>query len=385
MDLSEPGSTRGAVHPRSDTPRIGGLRPGRLWKPLAILCVSRVFTLGALYLTRSLTHRTPLLVGGWDVGWYVRAAEHGWPHRLTTGLGRIGPSTIAFFPGFPLLIRVVHALTPLGWSGAAALATFVAELAMVVAFWALAHDIWDDVVADRATVVFCFFPGAFIFSLSYSEPLLLAAAGACILALRRRHWVMAGCLGAVATATRPNGVALIACCAWEAWFAIRARREWVAVVSVPLAASGIVGWFAYLWASTGSPTAWYQVEQHGWREHQSVLAILTLIKGIARHGFSYPNQYVPVLSAAMALVLLVMLVHARAPGVLVVYTAIVLTMAVTSTALGLRPRFVLTAFPLAMVLGWRLRGELYGLVVGASATLMMGLLILTLTSKALVP
>jgi Gpi18-like mannosyltransferase len=365
---------------------------GRFWrrfspilKPVGILCVSRAFALAVLYLNRSVTHQGPLVIQKWDVGWYLRAAQYGWPHQLATSGGRIGPSTLAFFPGFPFLIRCVHAVTPLGWGGSGVVAVFIAQVAMVIAFWYLARDIWGGVAADQSTVLLCFFPGAFIFSLIYSEPLLLAAACASILALRRHHWVLAGLLAAVATATRPNGVAVVACCAWEAFIAIRARREWRALVSVLIAPAGVVGWFAYLWASTGSLTVWYRTERDGWNEHESPMAIVKLIQHVVRYGFAYPNYYVPLLGTAVAVLLLILLVQAKPPGVLLVYTGVVLVMSLLSTALGLRPRFVLTAFPLIMVLGYRLKGTLYALVAAGSATLMTGLLLVSVTNNVLVP
>jgi hypothetical protein len=256
---------------------------------------------------------------------------------------------------------------------------------MVIAFWYLTRDIWGDTTADQATVLLCFFPGAFVFAMAYSEPLLLAAACASILALRRRHWVLAGLLVAGATAIRPNGIALVACCAWEAFVAIRSRREWRSLWSVVIAPAGVIAWFAYLGVSTGSFTAWFQTERGGWDERESPTAIVKLLHDVVRYGFQYPNFYVPLLGTAVAALLLIMLIQAKPPGVLVVYSGVVLAMAFMSTALGLRPRFVLTAFPLIMVLGYRLKGNLYALTVAGSATLMSGLLILSVTNLALVP
>ncbi len=354
-------------------------------KPVVILCVSRAIALAVLYLNRSVTNQSPLFIGKWDVGWYLRAAQYGWPQHLAKSGGRLAPSTIAFFPGLPFLIRCVHALTPVGWTASGVLADFIAQVAMVIAFWYLTRDIWGDLAADQSTVLLCFFPGAFVFSLIYSEPLLLAAACACILALRQHHWVLAGLLGAMATATRPNGVALVACCAWEAFIAIRSRRDWPALWSVVLAPAGVIGWLAYLWASTGSIAVWYQTERDGWNEHESPTAIVKLIEHMTQYGFTYPNYYVPLLGTAAAALLLVLLIQAKPPGVLLVYTGVVLIMSFMSTALGLRPRFVLTAFPLIMAMGYRLKGNLYALTVAGSATLMAGLLVLSITNISLVP
>src|SRR5438128_829027 len=83
--------------------------------------------------------------------------------------------------------------------------------------------------AGRPVALFCFFPGAMVLSLAYSEALMLALAIGCLLALLKERWVTAGVLGAFATATRPNAVALVAACAWAAGTAIWRRRQWRAL------------------------------------------------------------------------------------------------------------------------------------------------------------
>jgi hypothetical protein len=140
-----------------------------------------------------------------------------------------------------------------------------------------------------------------------------------------------------------------------------------------------------LWVTTGSIAAWYDTERYGWREHESPAAIVKLIQLVAKYGFTIPSYYVPLLGTAVALLLLVLLVRAKPPGVLVVYTAIILVMSFMSTTLGLRPRFVLTAFPLIMALGYRLKGNLYALTVAGSAVLMTGLLLMSGVGPTLVP
>ena len=57
--------------------------------------------------------------------------------------------------------------------------------------WLLVREVEDEAAATRAAVAFSFFPGAFVLSMAYSEALLVAAAGACLLFLVRRQWVAA--------------------------------------------------------------------------------------------------------------------------------------------------------------------------------------------------
>lgn len=357
-----------------------------LWRPVAMLLVVRLVTAAVLGLLRPLIHHAPWDLGFWDGSWYLAAAERGWPHSVPMAGGHAAASTLAFFPGFPVAIRLVHAVLPVGWSVAAAWTVLLCEVAMAVAIWLLARDLWDAEAADRATLVVLVFPGAFIFSLYYSEPLMLALAAVCLLALRRRWWLVAGLAAALATATRPNAVALVAACAVAAVQAIRQRRDLRSLVAVVLSPAGIVAWFAYLWATTGSATAWLQAEQGGWGERVEPLALAHLVHAWLLQGtFTYPNEYVTVISTAAAAVLVVVLLRSRVPATWVAYTAVVLVLALMSKTLGLRPRFVLTAFPLAMVLGARLRTTAAALVAAGGGVLMLGLLVLTVTSIALTP
>lgn len=380
-----------------------GAASADLLRPIVIVVVARALLSLVIATSRGLTHTPGLFSTDWDSSWYLTAAQHGWPHYVPIIGPHAGRSTLAFFPAFPVLIRGVHTVFGGTWVNAGGLAMFISELAMAVAVWVLTRDIWDRRTADRATVLLCFFPGAFIFALLYSEPLLLAFAAVCLLALRRQHWVLAGLLATLATVTRPNGVALIACCTWAAYQAVRARRRgpaggghrrrrlwaWRPLSAPILAPIGIVGWFALLWATTGDRLAWFHTEQGGWGEQIEPQAIVNLIVHSINNGFAHPNQWVPLVGTVAAVAALVVLVMAvrqgQAPSALLVYTAVILGMSIMSKTLGLRPRFVLTAFPLIMIMGYRLRGAAQSFVAAAMAVLMPVLLVVTLSGSTLIP
>jgi hypothetical protein len=256
---------------------------------------------------------------------------------------------------------------------------------MVVLFWLLTRQVWDDQVADRATVLLCFFPGAFIFSLLYSEPVLLTFGLLCLIALRKRWWLIAGLAAAVATASRPTGVALVACCAWEAFFAVRSRREWRSLIAPILSPLGIIGYFGFVWWRTGSITAWTRTQEGGWGERIQPFAIWHYIQDQVHHPLTNLNTLVPLIGTAFVIVTLVLLIRAGVPSVLIVYTVAVVVISLMSKTLGLRPRFVMTAFPLIMVLGYRLRNLGYSLVLSSSAVLLSAVTIISVTSLLLTP
>ena len=85
----------------------------------------------------------------------------------------------------------------------------VLGLIAVTLMGVLAKRWYGERVAKRAIVLCALFPGSFVLSFAYSEALMLVLAAACLLMLADREWVAAGVFAALATATRPNGLALV--------------------------------------------------------------------------------------------------------------------------------------------------------------------------------
>jgi hypothetical protein len=323
----------------------------------------------------------------WDGGWYITAAQHGWPHAVPMSHGYPAFSTLAFFPAFPLAIRAV-AFLGTGWILAGIFVALGSQIVMAILLWQLAKEIWSEPVADRGLLLFLFGPGAVAFALIYSEPMLLAAAAACLLALRRRWWLVAGLSAAVGTAVRPVGVALVACCAWEAISVLRSERSerrWRPLLAPLLAPLGILSWTGYLWAHTGNPFIWSQAEK-AWDDNFDPF---TLVKRFLLHEVNHQGQhlprYLPVAGAVFCAVALVLLVRARPTAMLVVYSVVVVGIAASSRTVGLRPRLVETAFPLVLVFGYWLKDNVYSVVLAFAAVAMGALLLLTMTTPAFIP
>ena len=375
--------------------RFAGRLAARYWKPLLMLAASRVVTLFIVFVARYVPGAGPVVGGlgggqhldrlaAWDGGWYILAAQHGWPHSVPMSSGFPAFSTLAFFPGFPLAIRAVHAVG-LSWIWAGFTAALLFQLTMVVLLWQLIKEVWGEAVADRGMMLFLLSPGALAFALIYSEPMLFAAAAACLLALRRRWWIIAGLSAAVGTAVRPVGVALIVCCLWEAIRAIRSGRDWSSLAAPLLSPLGIVGWMGYLWAHTGSPFIWSKAEK-AWDDSFDPF---TLIKRFFFHEVTHAGQhlprYLPVAGALFCVIALVLLWKARPPATFIVYSVAVVFIAASSKIVGLRPRLVETAFPLVLVFGYWLKDTVYTVVLACSGVLLGGLLLLTLTSPRFIP
>jgi hypothetical protein len=134
----------------------------------------------------------------WDSVWFMAIASEGY------GAG----AREAFFPLYPLLVRVAGA--PLGSAlvGGALVSTALLAVALVLLHRLVALD-HDRAVARNAVVVTALFPMSFFFSAVYSESLFLALSIGAVYAARRERWAWAGALGLLAATTRSAGVLLL--------------------------------------------------------------------------------------------------------------------------------------------------------------------------------
>lgn len=356
-------------------------------RPIGVYLAARLVVFVALWSASRLAPATGLatMVSAWDGGWYLEAARDGYPTGLEVVDGKAVQSTVAFFPLYPLCIRAVHGASGLSYQAAGLLVAGLAGIVAVVLLRALLKRLWGPEAADRGVVLFCFFPGALALSLTYSEALMLALTIGSLLALMSRRWVTAGVLAALATACRPNAIVLVAACGWASFSAIRAGRDWRSLAAPLLAPAGFVAFQGYLWARTGAADAWWRTQREGWGEHLAPDATWDKIAEFAEAPLVDVNITVAMAGIAFVAIATVLLVRARPPGAILVYTAGIVLLALLSQTLGPRPRFILTAFPLVAVAGRWLQGNAFALVVGCSATVLGSFAVVSVVSLLATP
>jgi hypothetical protein len=301
--------------------------------------------------------------------------------------GQAVQSNLAFFPLYPVAIRAVSIVTGLSALVSAVLVAFVGGLVAALLLWLLVRRICDQRVADRAVLLFCFFPGSVVLSMAYSESLMLPVAMLCLLALLDRRWVSAGVSGALATASRPNALAVCACCLYQAVKAVREDRDWRALLAPLLAPAGFIGFMLFLWARTGDPSVWFRVQREGWHERfDGGLRTFQEVLIVARdpQGTSH-TMTLQVLGLLFTVVALYLLWRWRPPAVVTIYTMGVLVLCLGSWTLGARPRFVFTAFPLIVAVARAARGRWFAVLLGVSTLAMFGLAMLYTAPRLAVP
>jgi hypothetical protein len=180
----------------------------------------------------------------WDGEYYLFIATEGYDLNA--------PDTTAFFPLFPLLIRLGAALggTPAFWG---VLVSLVATFFALYFLYRIAEKHWGLKVARATVLTFAFFPTAFFLNAVYTEALFVAlSAGSFWAANVRRDLLLAGVLGALAAATRNLGVFLLIPLGYE-W--LRNRREfgWRGALGVGIVPVGLAGYMTFLWIRFGDP------------------------------------------------------------------------------------------------------------------------------------
>lgn len=265
------------------TTRLDGLRP---WLPALRYCsaVYLVVRVGLILLgaaawgltteqnsvgtngkVAALTNGWHNAITGWnkqDSLWFLQIASHG--YSAANG-------SAAFYPGYPMLIRLVGYLCLGHLLLAAYLVSNGALLAALIIFYRLTEREYDLATARRAVLCLAIFPTAFFLFDTYSEALfLLFTVGALALA-RQGRWWWAGLVGVAATLTRGVGVVLVLALAAEAVHqtvtdrqvgsASGSGRRWpTARQAARLGASALP------LAGIGSYLLFWQLRYHNWQQ-----------------------------------------------------------------------------------------------------------------------
>jgi Mannosyltransferase (PIG-V) len=342
-------------------------------------------------------------VSNWDGMWYRELTNKGYPSYVS-----YAQTTLGFFPLFSLTMWPVEHVLLLAFPNDLILSATIAGLLIstagglvaTVLVHRLAEGWWDRETARRATILFVVFPGAVVFSMVYSEGLMIPLAAGCIYALERRRWVLAGVLAGFGTAVQPVGLVLAPICLLSALLELRrrgwslraARRSFLAPV---LSLTGLGAFMAFLWAWTGNPLATYLAQHHGWSETTTPLALwrmaVKLSNEISLSHFDQPtinlNLVLGLIGGIVLIIWLVLVFFARrqiSPEA-ILWTAAVSFLAFTSSNVPPLPRMLLTAFPALMAVAYYARGRWFRVLVWGNGVLFIGLSLLTFVGFTLRP
>ena len=175
------------------------------------------------------------LLNKWDANYYVGIARAGYAPADET--------TLAFFPGFPLVVRAVSNLLGTDIAGTAMVLNLFFTIALAAGVMALARQMGLGTrgqVLGAAVVTSA--PMSIVFAMPYTEALFGALAIWAVVMLHDKRWIAAGVLIFLASFVRLTAVDLIVVFALMVLF--KARRTWWAWLSVAVSALPLAG---YIW------------------------------------------------------------------------------------------------------------------------------------------
>lgn len=131
-----------------------------------------------------------------DALWFLRIADEGY---------RAADGSAAFFPLYPLLVRLLSTILGGRPFAAALLVSNAALLAALTVVYDLTRTEISDGAARTTVVLLCVFPTAFFWFAPYSESLFLLLCVTALWAARRARWPLAAAAGFGAALTRNVG------------------------------------------------------------------------------------------------------------------------------------------------------------------------------------
>lgn len=324
------------------------------WKKLAgvavtyTVLVTAIATIGYFLLPSRMSpsplvsniYHSNFLLWSWanfDGEHYLRIAEEGYQTIM-------GQSEYAFFPFYPLLIKLVSSVG-LSTYASAHFVTLASALGFMFIFvkWARRY------VSNPLTVLWIVLlsPGAIYLSALYTEPLFLLLATLTFYHADRGEWGRAILATALATATRVNSIFLVLFLLLK-----MTKNKWAAFLGM----SGLCTYMLYLYSETGNALSWYTA-QAGWGKAEPTWPWVTATNYVR----ALTTEFVPDLTHLVVtteVVITAILIYLTFKFVWnkkfhLAYKAYAIgafAMPLTTGSLGSMPRFSLALFPLFLII-----------------------------------
>ena len=308
----------------------------------------------------TVTERTHLLwdtFARYDSGWYFGIARYG--YEFVEG----GRSNLAFFPVYPLLMRYVGLALGGGRQNlylAGVIISWVAYVLAMVMLYRLGRTYLSRRAAEHAVIFASVFPFAFFYGVVYSEALFLLFTVTAFYGFRTKRWWLGALAGALACATRVNGVMALPALGLLAWQSAGNDREARkrALAAVALVPVGLALYAVYVDTLSGSYLEWsHSIQRWNYSIAGSPLKGFSfLITQLATQPYQYltthPMAPYDVLHGVTGLVFILSLpfVGRRIGAVYVVHMALNLWLPLSSGVFEGVGRYCAVLFPFFFVM-----------------------------------
>jgi len=201
----------------------------------------------------------PLALRG-DGGWYIAVAKNGY-EQMPFDSDKM--HNWAFFPLYPLSLRLTASITGGFQLTAMLLSSIFFLFAIILLHKTVVAFGYGEATADRTVFYISAFPTSYFFSLPLTESLFLFLTVGSFWAAKRDSWWLAGTFGALASATRYNGLFLLPVLTLLYWqqhryHPLKLRADVLSLCLLPL---GLLFFMLYLFFITGNAFAFIAVQK----------------------------------------------------------------------------------------------------------------------------
>lgn len=281
-------------------------------------------------------------------------------HYLAIAYEGYRPLTYFYFPVFPLIIKFVGNFLGGSFISYATSGLIISNILFLIGligiYKLLKIDNKQSLLKTTLFLLFLF-PTSFYFGSVYTESLFLALSVWSFYFARKKRWIFAGLLGAILTATRVTGLALIPALLVEAYLQYKSEgkkeivQKLLGLLTIPL---GICIYTYFLKITTGDPLEFVHNVAIFGQQRQSTLVLLPQV--FYRYFFKvFPNinyDYFPVVFStfleivtAIIFLALVLLGFIKQRLSYATYSLFAYLIPTFSGSFSSFPRYVLLIFP----------------------------------------
>lgn len=277
-------------------------------------------------------------LSNWDGRHYLGIAEFGYKEKFQ----------YAFFPLYPILIRVVNYIIH-SYFISALLISFMSIFLSLHLLYKFIYLIFDKKIAEKVILYLLFFPTSFYFLIAYSESLFFFLTIAVFYLSLKNRFFWATIFASLAGATRLAGLAVILGFLFDVWSREGFnKKNWFVFFS-------FLGFLIYCWflfKNTGNPLYFVIAEQHWLRSLATPdTGFLETFRNIARPGF-INNNFNAVFDLLFAIFGLGIILRSFRflPLSYSLFALTSITLPLFTPSLSSIPRFLLPIFPIFIVL-----------------------------------
>jgi len=273
-----------------------------------------------------------------DGVYYIRIAQDGYEQEFTQ----------AFFPFYPILIKLFSYITFDNFLFSSLVLSNVAFLAGLILFYRMVCKIYDKKIAAWSAAFVLTFPTSFYFGSAYSESLFFLLIISYFYLIYKKRIILASLVGAFASATRLIGIFLI--------FSRKPKLKISNILPILIIPTGLLSYMLYLTLVFKNPFYFISAQQVFGQE-RSVQGIVLLPQIFWRYfkiitttsGVPLMNASLELISTVFALALLIF-AYKKVKREWLVFSLLAVLLPTLSGTLVSMPRYILVAFPIYVVL-----------------------------------